>query len=408
MPPASLSVCVITKNESRFIEACLRSVQSIAAEIIIVDSGSTDDTLEIARRFNAHIFTIEWQNDYAYARNVAISKCSGGWILFLDADEYLENPDALYKRIQRTKNKRTGGFLMERTDIYRHKDNGLVIKYPVGMVRLFRNHLSFQYIGSVHEQINTCITGLGYQVEILENSRIIHQVYMSDDAFLETKQLRYLALIEAELEKESSNYWMLYQKAKTCWFLGRKEEAKNIFASIANDTNCPLVIRCSGFCNHGVLLMEEGLLNEALTEVEKSLALNPRQSLGMMIRGNILYQKDEFRKSIKAYAKVKTRINKLKYDQIIPGDLYAKPEEIKYKTACCYLAMGKIAAARFLIKRALKINDSHVPSLLLLAKMHALNKQLESAKDLASRCLALNPGWKQAIEFLANLDLEIS
>lgn len=408
MPPTSLSVCVITKNESRFIETCLRSVQQIAAEIIVVDSGSTDDTPGIARRFNARIFTIEWQNDYAYARNVAISKCNCDWILFLDADEYLENPGALYKRIQRTKNKRTGGFLLERTDIYRHKDNGLVIKYPVGMVRLFRNHLSFQYIGSVHEQINTCITGLGYRIEILENARIIHQVYMSDDAFLETKQLRYLALIEAELEKDSSNYWMHYQKAKTCWFLGRKEEAKHIFASIANDTKCPLVIRCSGFCNHAVLLMEAGFPDEALTEVEKSLALNPRQSLGMMIKGNILYQKDEFRKSIKAYSKVKTRINKLKYDQIIPGDLYAKPEEIKYKTACCYLAMGKTAAARFLIKRALKINDTHVPSLLLLARIYALNKQLVSAKDLAGKCLTLNPGWKQAMEFLATLHAEVS
>ena len=141
MPGISLSVCVITKNESRFIEACLRSVRQIAAEIVIVDSGSTDNTLDIARNFNARIFSIEWQNDYAYARNVAISKCTGDWIFFLDADEYLENPAALYKLINRTTSKKTGGFLMERTDIYRHKENGLVIKYPVGLVRLFHQYV---------------------------------------------------------------------------------------------------------------------------------------------------------------------------------------------------------------------------------------------------------------------------
>lgn len=404
MPVTSLSVCVITKNESRFLEACLRSVQQIAAEIIIVDSGSTDNTLEIARSFNARIFTIEWQNDYAYARNVAISKCSCNWILFLDADEYLENAGILIKRLQRTKNKKVGGFLMERTDIYRHKDTGLIIRYPVGMVRLFRNHLSFRYIGSVHEQINTSITGAGYRIAILEKALIIHQVYMSDDAFLEKKQQRYLELIGAELEKDNSNFWMHYQKAKTCWFLNRKAEAKYIFSAIANNDVCPLIIRCSGFCNHAVLLMEEGKSDEALLEVEKSLKLNPAQSLGMMIKGNILYQKDEFKKSIRALSRVKTRINKLRYDQIIPGDLYAKPEEIKYKIACCYLALGKPAAAKFLLNRALKINCNHVPSLLLLAKIGTLKKDFTLAKNLATKCLVINPGWKQARDFLHELN----
>jgi len=404
LPGISLSVCVITKNESRFIEACLRSVQKIAAEIIIVDSGSTDNTLDIARNFNARIFSIEWQNDYAYARNVAISKCTGDWIFFLDADEYLENPAALYKLINRTTSKKTGGFLMERTDIYRHKENGLVIKYPVGLVRLFRNHLSFQYTGSVHEQINTSITNAGYRVEILKDAVIIHQVYMSDDTFLEKKQQRYLELIEKELESDNLNYWMHYQKAKTCWFLDRKQEAKLIFSKIANDINCPLVIRCSGFCNKAVLLMEEGQLDDALSEVTKSLELNPGQSLGMMIKGNIYYQKNEFRKSIRAFSKVKTRINKLKYNQVIPGDLYVKPEEKKYKLACCYLALGKTAAAKYLTNRALKINCTHVPALLLLAKIYASKKDIAVAKELVAKCLTLNPGWKQAEDFHAILN----
>jgi glycosyltransferase involved in cell wall biosynthesis len=151
LPAPSLSVCVITKNESRFIATCLQSVYKIAAEIIIVDSGSTDDTLEIARGFKAKIFSIEWQHDYAYARNVAISKCSGDWIFFLDADEYLENPHNLIRVLAGTRNNNTGGFLIERTDMYRHKDTGLAIHYPVGLVRLFRNHKSFKYVGAVHE-----------------------------------------------------------------------------------------------------------------------------------------------------------------------------------------------------------------------------------------------------------------
>ncbi|MBL7703408.1 MAG: glycosyltransferase [Ferruginibacter sp.] len=395
---------MITKNESRFIQTCLQSVCRIASEIIIVDSGSTDDTLKIAAGFNAKIFSITWQNDYAWARNIAISKCSSDWIFFLDADEYLENAENLLKVLSKAKNRNTGGFLTERTDVYRHKENGLIIHYPVGIVRLFRNNPQFEYRSPVHEQINTAITDAGFTVEILKTSRIIHQVYMSADDFLETKQRRYLGLIENELAKDSTNYWMRYQQAKTYWFLGEKEKAKFIFSGIANTNNCPLVIRCSCFCNKAVLLMEEGLFAEAVNETDKSLQLNPKQSMGMMIKGNIFYQADQFKQSINCYRKVKTSINKLKYNQVIPGDLYVKPEEIKYKIACCYMAMGKTAAAKFLIKRALKINGSHVPSLLLLARIHAIKKEVTIAKTLVAKCLAINPGWKQAENFYAELN----
>jgi tetratricopeptide (TPR) repeat protein len=227
---------------------------------------------------------------------------------------------------------------------------------------------------------------------------------MSADDFLESKQRRYLAMIEAELLKDNSNCWMQYQRAKTYWFLDEKEKAKHLFSGTANKSNCPLVIKCSCFCNRAVLLMEEGNFTEALAEVDKSLKLNPRQSQGMMIKGNIHYQLNEFKNSIHCYRKVKTKINKLKYNEIIPGDLYVKPEEIKYKIACCYLAMGKTAAADFLIKRALHINSGHVPCLLLLAKLHASKNNMLTAKQLTLKCLSLNPGWKQAEDFLHYLN----
>jgi glycosyltransferase involved in cell wall biosynthesis len=406
--PSTLSICIITKNESKFIETCLISVQKIATEIIIVDSGSSDNTIAIARKYNAKIFSIEWCNDYAFARNTAISKCTGDWIFFLDADEYLEDGEKLMISIKKIKNKKTGGYMMERTDKYRHKDNGLIIHYPVGLVRLFRNHLSFQYTGTVHEQINTSITDKGFDIAILKDAVIVHQVYLSDNDFLEKKQRRYLEMIDAELQNNSSNFWMHYQKAKTHWFLNEKETAKKIFSTIANDIICPLTIRCSGFCNTAVLLMEEGKFNEAILEVNKSLKFNPNQSMGKMILGNILYQSNEFRKSIKAYTKVKTTINKLNYNQIIPGDLYIKPEEKKYKIACCYLAMGKILAAKFLLKKALKINNGHVPSLLLLAKIYASKQAYKPAKDLVEKCLRLNPGWKQADDFLNSINNPIT
>lgn len=82
------------KNEERYLAQCLSSVKDVIDEIIIVDTGSTDKTLEIAKSFNAKIFNFDWINDFSAARNFALNKCSGDWILYLDADEEL-NPKSL-------------------------------------------------------------------------------------------------------------------------------------------------------------------------------------------------------------------------------------------------------------------------------------------------------------------------
>lgn len=88
---ATLSVSMIVKNEEILLGKCLESVKE-ADEIVIVDTGSTDSTGEIARRYTSKYIVGEylWNDNFAEARNFAISKCSGDWILTIDADEFLE------------------------------------------------------------------------------------------------------------------------------------------------------------------------------------------------------------------------------------------------------------------------------------------------------------------------------
>ena len=91
-----LSVCMIVKNEERFLSQCLASVKNIADELFVIDTGSTDRTVEIAREHGAQVGHFEWCDDFAVARNASIAPATGDWILFLDADEELslaEKPD---------------------------------------------------------------------------------------------------------------------------------------------------------------------------------------------------------------------------------------------------------------------------------------------------------------------------
>lgn len=97
----TISLCLITKNEAGNIERCLRSVVGAVDEIIVVDTGSTDATPELARQYGAQVYTVPWRDNFSEARNASLALAGGDWILFLDADEELAagSHDALHHLI---------------------------------------------------------------------------------------------------------------------------------------------------------------------------------------------------------------------------------------------------------------------------------------------------------------------
>src|SRR5262245_26664205 len=88
-----ISLCMIVKNERKWIQGCLASVKSIVDEIVIVDTGCTDDTIALAKPFNPTVIPYQWRNDFADARNVSLSAARTPWILILDADEKIAERD---------------------------------------------------------------------------------------------------------------------------------------------------------------------------------------------------------------------------------------------------------------------------------------------------------------------------
>lgn len=87
--PARLSVCLIIKNEALHLARCLESVKAIASECLLIDTGSSDQSVVIAKQQGARVLHLEWQNDFAQARNFALQEAQGDWILMLDGDEFL-------------------------------------------------------------------------------------------------------------------------------------------------------------------------------------------------------------------------------------------------------------------------------------------------------------------------------
>lgn len=179
MKKTTLSLCMIVKNEEKYIAKSIDSVKNIVNEIVIVDTGSTDSTLEILKNYNVKLYNYKWENDFASARNFAINKVKSDWILFLDADEILDeaSKDNLINYINRT-NLDGCHFIVYN---YRAENqNDFTIHYAF---RLFRNNRGYYYKGKIHEQIynekyknitskfsneDIILHHYGYSVEVLE------------------------------------------------------------------------------------------------------------------------------------------------------------------------------------------------------------------------------------------------
>ena len=143
--PPRLSVCLIAKNEEQFLAQCLKSVRGIASQIIVVDTGSTDRTVEIAKEFGAEIYLFAWCDDFAAARNAALEHATGDWILVLDADEEL--PAAQHAKLLADLKKSDA--LAFRLPLVNAGQNDGRSFVP----RLFRNAPGVYYFGRVHEQV---------------------------------------------------------------------------------------------------------------------------------------------------------------------------------------------------------------------------------------------------------------
>jgi glycosyltransferase involved in cell wall biosynthesis len=401
-----LSICIITRNEEQFIAGCLQSVLPIADEIIVVDSFSTDSTHSICLKHGVSFYSRKWTNDYSAARNYAIEKAKGKWILFLDADERVTGARQLLAILKKEKSKQTGAFLMERKDVFLHRENHKIDYYPVGIIRLFRNQSDIRFSYKIHEQLNKPLFEQGYKVKILPTSKLTHLVSDSSPAFLDKKQTYYLKLLNQSLKETKEEPWLLYQKAKTLWYFNKPGEASKIFDKLAIGKLFPLDIRTSSYNNRAILYMQEGEYKQALRALAKSIALIDGQSMAYFIGFNIRYEMQQFKRAIAEIQKVKTTICRCKWQQIIPGDLYCYPEIKSFKIGCCYLAAGDLKKAKFWFSKGLLANPQSADNHYGLSIVQYQAGTTKLALSSIRRCLKYNPEWiqaKQMQHFLKNV-----
>ncbi len=225
MQKNTISLCMIVKNEEKYLDKCLKCVQGKVDEIIIVDTGSTDRTVEIAEKYGSIIKYFEWIDDFAAARNYSIDAATSEYILILDADEYIDDGADLQKELEKNKDYYS-------LTIKNYQTEGRAILHK--NVRLFKSGIGLHYSGKLHEHLNTF--GEDNKYEGTDSDILIHHVgYMPEVVKEKGKKKRNLDIMIKEVEKNQTGY---------------------------------------SYYNMGVVYMQEERYNEALDMFKKSYSLS--------------------------------------------------------------------------------------------------------------------------------------
>ena len=216
----NISACVITKDEEKNIDRCLESIKNIVDEIIIVDTGSNDNTVNVAKRYSNKIFHYVWEDDFSKARNFAIEKANGDYILFLDADEYL---DCYFELKEFLKNEELfkDAYLIKIKNIDKDEKNKLIDEFLA--IRLFKNDINIRYQGTIHEQVIN-INGNNLSISYIDKLNIYHTGYSS--SLMKKKAERNLERLEQEYAKNANNDRLYSYLCETHYYLGNKNKAE--------------------------------------------------------------------------------------------------------------------------------------------------------------------------------------
>lgn len=215
----TISLCLIAKNESDNIGRCLQSAQGFVDEIILVDTGSTDNTVEIAAAAGAKVIETEWKDDFSHARNLSLEGAAGEWILFLDCDEEL-TPESGPELRRIVADSPFEAYFVTVTNL---TQAGIELSFP--SIRLFRNRNCYRFKGKIHEQIaNSIVNSCGVDKIGHSGITVIHHGYNAETTNIQAKIRRNLEILKTYPDEAKDGFYF-YNLGTEHLRLGETEKA---------------------------------------------------------------------------------------------------------------------------------------------------------------------------------------
>lgn len=377
---------MIVKNEAHNLEDCLKPIKYALDEIIIVDTGSTDETKVVAKRLGAKVYDFPWCDDFSAARNESIRHATGDYILWLDADDRIDL-DNLKKLLNLKK------------QLPRRKDQAyyfiISTKESEGekvflQLRMFPNIKGVFFEGKIHEQISKSISRSG--IKFTKVDITIQHVGYEDSALAKQKAERNLKIIEAQLKAEPNSLILYYHAARTLASLNRKFEAIEYMKRIVEDERVKNNDR-EFYLISGILL---GKYYEEVHHYQNALSTfeNLKKdfegvgllhfSLGMVyfLTGDYKNAKNELEKSIRSPLEI----------NLFPLNLKQIQFYQYYILGQCYLRTGEMDHARNMFLKSIGLNKEQYKGLEALGLISLKNQNYKEAIDYFQRTIEAGGG----------------
>ncbi|HBV85548.1 MAG TPA: glycosyl transferase family 2 [Desulfosporosinus sp.] len=344
-----ISLTMIVKNESDHIANCLDSVKDLVDEIVIVDTGSTDDTVSIAQRYTSNVYFLSWQNDFSAARNFAIEHASGDWILALDADEQVicQDQDNLHSLINRENDKES--FLLPLLNPISDSAQEYNTFY---VLRLFRNNGRYKYVGKIHEQVSLPDQ---HDVGIARDLIIKHRFLPLK--LRHRKRNRNLTLLKKASCEEPDNPFLHYYLGVEWLMLGKAGYAlpflQKAYHTLSDDH---LLFRAPALKYLLLCLKELDHLDEALALCLETSVHYPNFTDLFFLGGLLLEEKEEYSIALKWFNQA---ISCGRPPAVLSHITGTESFSAYYHLGFCYERIGGLLEAREAYETALKLNPKY-------------------------------------------------
>ena len=300
----TLSLCMIVKDEANTLPRCLASAKDCVDEIIVLDTGSQDETIAIAQEFGAIVESVEWHHDFAAARNQSIAQATGDWILVLDADETLtEAGQAVLKQVRAGKS--IGDHSADTVlvvNLLRYEINAEQSPYSE-VSRLFRNRPELQFERPYHETIDDSVTRLmqiapQWQVVLWPQVAMTHTGYEANTIAQRDKLTRARTTMEAYLANHPDDVYICNKLGALYGTMGNWEKGRSLLErglmSIQADPSTTYELHY----HLGLAYRESGLIAIAIDHYQKALIQPVPEVLKVGARinlGSLLQTRKDYR-----------------------------------------------------------------------------------------------------------------